>query len=63
MKWTIARPFVYGLGAGFFICAGLVEYVQGSYFPSFAYFLLSAALSATGLRDTKRLSAGEKRDE
>ena len=63
MKWTIARLFVYGLGAGFFICAALVEYLQGSYFPSFAFFLLAAVLSATGLMETQRLSAGEKRDE
>ena len=63
MKWTIARPFVYGLGAGFFICAALVEYLQGSYFPSFAYFLLAAALSATGLKETAKLSAGEEKVE
>lgn len=56
MKWTIARLFVYGVGAGFFICAAVVEYVQGSYVASFAFFLLAAALSANGLLDTKKLS-------
>ena len=57
----LITAYLYGLGAGFFLCAGLVEYLQGSYFPVFAFWLLAAVLS-TGVLQEFRKSKPDGRD-
>lgn len=59
MRFACWLPFIYGLGAGFFVCAGLVEYLQGAYFVPLAFWLLAAALTVGGGREVARLSRRE----